>query len=93
MGRWVFRVVLALPLALAIGFLPYRAYGPTGIGQVRRLQVELTKIRDDNSRLREDNVTLQRRIARLKDRRSAIERVARNELGLVRSTDLVFLFE
>ncbi len=92
-GRWVFRVVLALPLAMAIGYLPYRAYGPEGIGQVRRLEAELQRVDRQNTSLRAENRALQLRIGQLKQDRRAIERVARDELGLVRPSDLVFLFE
>jgi cell division protein FtsB len=92
-GRWVFRVVLALPLAMAIGYLPYRAYGPDGIGQVRRLEAELDRVEGQNKGLVTENGSLQRRISELKGNRRAIERVARDELGLVRPNDIVFLFE
>lgn len=92
-GRWVFRVVLALPLAMALGYLPYRAYGPDGIGQVRRLEAELQRIDGQNSALQSENSALQLRIGQLKQDRRAIERVARDELGLVRPNDIVFLFE
>ncbi|MCK5796582.1 MAG: septum formation initiator family protein [Deltaproteobacteria bacterium] len=91
--RWLFRVALALPLAVIIGYLPYRAYGPVGGGQVGRLEAELTRATKENSALKKENVSMRQEIHQLKTDRRAIERVARDELGLVRPTDLVFVFK
>lgn len=92
-GRWIFRLTLALPLAVLIGYLPYHAYGPQGIGQARVLQRELERLQQSNEKLQRDNGELQHRIERLRGSRRAVERVARDELGLVRPGDLVFQFE
>ena len=87
------RLALALALAIGIGYLPYRAYGPDGVARALRLEREHLQLVEDNARLRRENRSLARRIQRLKDDHRAIERVARDELGLVREQDMVFLFE
>lgn len=89
--RWVFRLGLATTLAAGIGYLPYRASG--GIGRAMRLKVQLAGLVDENLRLEQDNDRLRREITRLKGDPRALERVARDELGLVHPDDLVFHLE
>ena len=43
--------------------------------------------------LRQENKELQRQVENLRKDRGAMEKVARDELGLVRPEDIVFLFE
>jgi cell division protein FtsB len=91
--RWIFRILLAACLALALGYLPYRAYGPQGVSKVVRLEQELSRLKSKNQGLRRMNHELRLQIESLKDDTAAIERVARDELGLVRPADVVFQFE
>jgi cell division protein FtsB len=91
--RWVFRLLLAVVLAAVLGYLPYRAYGPSGIGQVLQLERDLERIESENGRVQLENRELRAQINRLKNDEREVERVARDELGLVRANDLVFLFE
>ena len=93
MLRWVVRLILAVSLAVGLGYLPYRAYGPGGVGRALRLERELERLAGGNVGIQQENTRLRRKIARLKRRRYDVERVARDELGLVRAGDLVFLFE
>jgi cell division protein FtsB len=86
--RWLCRLGLAALLAGAVGYLPYRASG--GIGRAMRLERQLSAVVDENLRLEQENQDLRRRIERLKNDKQAIERVARDELGLVHPDDLVF---
>lgn len=91
--RWGFRLLLSAVLAAMLGYLPYRAYGPSGIGRVLRLERDLERIDGENRQLEAENRQLADRIGRLKGDAREVERVARDELGLVRPNDLVFLFE
>ena len=91
--RWLFRFLSAAALALGIGYLPYKAYGPSGVAQALRLEKDLKELEESNKKLQEENYVLIQRIQSLKDDRNAIERVARDELGLVRPEDVVFKFE
>jgi cell division protein FtsB len=90
---WFLRILLAASLAVAIGFLPYRLYGEDGIGRTRRLEEDLAQLLRRNQRLASDNDLLKRRIQLLKEQRPSVEQVARDELGLVKNEDVVFLFE
>lgn len=92
-SRWIFRLMVAIPLAIAIGYVPYHAYGPSGMGKVKKLKNELFRLESNNRKLLEHNSQLRIEIGALKSDRRTIERVARDELGLVRENDIVFLFE
>lgn len=91
--RWTFRIVLAGIMALCLGYLPYRAYGPKGIGRLVRLEQRLDSILHQNIQLVLENENLRKLVRQLKNDRTVLERVARDELGLVRPDDLVFQFE
>lgn len=90
---WAFRFFISAILALGIGFLPYKAYGPAGIPRVMHLERNLNQINDSNTKLLQENQWLRQAIKSLREDRGAIERVARDELGLVREDDVVFQFE
>jgi cell division protein FtsB len=91
--RWLTRLSLAGVLAVGTGYLPYKAYGPGGVAKTLRLEKDLKGLQEGNLTLREENQQLLMRIKSLKEDRAAIEQVARDELGLVRSEDVVFQFE
>ncbi len=91
--RWIFRLTLAAALAVALGYLPFSAFGPDGIAQALRLEQDLSSLEQKNEELRQENRDLQRQVNSLRKDRGAIERVARDELGMVRPEDIVFLFE
>ncbi len=91
--RWTGRLILAAVLAVGLGYLPYKAYGPGGLPRIIRLRDELTDLTQKNGALRNHNRRLRQQIESLKNDHRAIERVARDELGLVRSRDIIFLFE
>jgi len=92
LGRWLLRFVLAGVLAVGIGYLPYRVYGPEGVARALRLERELSQLEEENDKLQLDNQTLRYQINSLKSDRTYIGRVARDELGLVRPGDVVFQF-
>lgn len=92
--RWLLRVGVALGLAFGIGFLPYLAYQRSGLSRALFLNEQLEQIQRDNQRLRRENRRLLLELDRLKeDDDHAIERVARDELGLIRPGELVFKVE
>jgi cell division protein FtsB len=87
------RIVLAGALAVGLGYLPYRLSGPRGVVRALKLKDELARTVAENARLADENEQLLQRIERLKNDPRAIERVARDELGLVRPNDVIFSFE
>jgi len=84
-----------LPLGLllfAIVFVPLRILEAEGLPRYRALRAELQQTRDNNVRLRREVVELQQRVVRLRDDPEAIERIARDEIGMLRRDELVFQF-
>ena len=92
LGRWLLRIGMALVLAIGIGYLPYRVYGPNGVSRVHRLERDLQQLEEANTSLEHKNQALRQQIRSLKHDRSYIEQVARDELGMVRPGDIVFQF-
>lgn len=91
--RWLFRFTLAGVLAVLLGYMPYRTYGPSGIGRVLELDHNLHQILRKNAEISAENDAMLKQIRRLKTDKQELERVARDEFGLVRPNDLVFQFE
>ena len=82
MGAGVFLVVM---LALAI-------WNDRGVLAMWRMQHEVTQLASEVRALEQDNQSLWRDIERLRGDMSYIEKIAREELGLVRPGELVFEF-
>jgi cell division protein FtsB len=96
---WLRRLGIAAVVALALGYVPYQLYGSTGLSRYLKLKAERETLHDGNRRLREDNLRLLKEIESLSEAdgrtlsRAAVERVARDELGLVRPGEIVFQLE
>jgi cell division protein FtsB len=85
-----------LPLSLllfAIIFVPLRMLESEGLPRYRALRSELQQTRDANARTRRQVSELQRQVARLRNDPEALERIARDELGMLRNDEIVFQFQ
>jgi cell division protein FtsB len=88
-------LVWMLPLGLllfAIVFVPLRILEAEGLPRYRALHDELLQTRDNNARTRHEVQELKQRVQRLRNDPQAIERIARDELGMLRSDEIVFQF-
>lgn len=86
----------ALPLAIlvvAVVAVPVMILSPTGLGRLSGLRHERTKADEEISRLGQQITELRAEVKRIKDDPAAVERVARDELGLIRQTEVVFQFK
>jgi cell division protein FtsB len=103
---WLRRVGFSLCLALALGYLPYRVYRNSGLSRYLELRAELTALTQHNQALRREALRLRAELetfgpsptlplARRGDEPAlplaAVERTARDELGLVRPGEVVYL--
>ncbi|HSR13702.1 MAG TPA: septum formation initiator family protein [Thermodesulfobacteriota bacterium] len=77
----------------ASGMLLFAVFGSRGLVQIYKLKEEKNRIAAANGRLQEENRRLSHQVARLRNSREEIEKVARDELGLVRKDELVYHFE
>ncbi len=85
----------ALPigiLALALVGAPLLILEPQGLPRMRTLEQELARVEADNVELRRDIATLRVEVRELRDDPAAVERIARDQLGLVRKNEIVFQF-
>ncbi len=92
------RAVLAervLPLGilvLALVAVPVMVLSPTGVRRLESLRDERARAELELSRLSKQIEELRAEVKQIKDDPTTVERVARDELGLVRQTELVFQF-
>jgi cell division protein FtsB len=90
---WTLRLSVALGLAVGLGYLPYKLYLRSGLVQYVTLRQELAALTARNESLQGSIRELRHQLERMKDDPAAIERVARDELGMVRSGEVVFKVE
>jgi cell division protein FtsB len=86
----------ALPiaiLAVAIVSVPVMIFSASGLDRLNALRQERLRAEDEISRLSQQIRELRAEVKRVKDDPAAVEQVARDELGLVRQTEIVFQFK
>lgn len=93
LGRWSWRLGLVVVLAWIIGYLPLQFFGDNGIRHYRRLRQEVTVLKDRNQRLADEVRKMRIEVRRLRDDDLALERAAREDLGMVREGELIFVVE
>ena len=79
-------------LAMAAISVPMLMLSATGLPRLQGLREEKIRADDEVSRLSQEIWELRAEVARIKDDPAAVERAARDELGLVRRTEVVFQF-
>jgi cell division protein FtsB len=82
--------VLILVVA-AIG-APALMLSQEGLPRLRTLKAEMAQVEAENAELTENIRQLRVEVEKLKRDPKAVERIARDELGLVRNTEVVFQF-
>jgi cell division protein FtsB len=80
-------------LVLAIVLLSVEIFEEDGLPRYRALRAEHETMESRNERVRERIRELRREVRALREDPATIERVARDELGLVRRGELVFQFD
>lgn len=78
-----------IALILAIGSLSAEG----GFRRYARLKRDLASLEERNAKLSAENTRLKREIQRVRTEPAALERAARENLGLVRSGEIVFNLE
>jgi cell division protein FtsB len=85
-----------LPLAIlvpAVIAVPILVWSPAGLPRLNKLKAEKVQVSETVSQLSEDIRELRAEVLRVKQDPTHVERAARDELGLVRRTDIVFQFQ
>ncbi|MGF1468508.1 MAG: septum formation initiator family protein [Sandaracinaceae bacterium] len=80
-------------LLVSIVWVPLRILDEQGLPRYRALREEKAEVERINDRLRREVRELAREVEALRKEPEAIERIARDELGMVRPDELLFQFE
>ena len=91
--RWLERVLPLGILGLAAIAVPVMIFSPSGLSRLERLGQERVRADEEISRLSQEIRELRAEVAAVRSDPAAVERVARDELGLVRQTEAVFHFD
>lgn len=79
-------------LAMACIGAPALMLSQEGLPRLRTLKAEMQQVERENAELSEQIRQLQQKVQHLKQDPHAVERIARDELGLVRNTEVVYQF-
>ena len=85
-----------LPLAVltvSLVTVPVLVLEPEGVPRMRALEKELADVETENAEMRRDVARLRAEVKGLREDPAAVERIAREELGLVRKSEIVFQFD
>jgi cell division protein FtsB len=91
-GDFLQRVLPMAILALALVSVPILVFEPEGLPRLRALQKELDGVNEENAELKREVGKLRVEVRELRDDPAAVERIARDQLGLVRRSEVVFQF-
>ncbi len=89
---WLRGLPLAV-LTVSLIAVPVLVLEPQGMPRMRALEKELRDVEAENTELRRDVARLRTEVKDLRDNPAAVERIAREQLGLVRKSEVVFQFE
>lgn len=86
------RALPAAILAVAATSVPVLVLRPDGLPRMRSVDKELASVQAENRGLRRDIGDLKVEVRRLRDDPAAVEHIARDQLGMVRKSEVVFQF-
>lgn len=92
LGRVVAWVLPFGLLLVSIVSVPLGILDEQGLPRFRALKAERAEVERLNDRLRRDVEQLQRDVDGLRTDPAAIERIARDELGMIRADEILFQF-
>lgn len=87
---WLLPLLL---LGMAVVAVPLLMFDPKGLPRYQALNTELQRARNFNAKLSTDVEHLKQEVKGLRTDRLAVERIARDELGMVHEGEIVFQFE
>lgn len=84
--------LLLLALLVTLGYLQYRLWSaPGSISEGQDMLVQIEAQRAENAQLAERNKLFEAEIVDLKEGMETVEERARNELGMIHSSETLFL--
>lgn len=91
-GPLLERILPVAILGLAVVAVPMLVFQSEGLPRMRSLQKELAEVNRENADMKRDINRLKAEVRDLRDSPTAVERIARDQLGLVRKSEVVFQF-
>jgi cell division protein FtsB len=88
-GTYGFFIIVAASLIIAL----FACFGDRGLTEVFALQKELEQIVSANRDVQEENESLANYIYLLNHDTALIEKIAREELGLVSAGEIIYVFD
>jgi cell division protein FtsB len=86
--------IILLSILLGGVILSYAVFGQNGLLHITDMEKEIAAIEAESQKLSKENERLRAEIKQLKNSdRKYIEKIAREELGMVRSDEVIFQFE
>lgn len=79
-------------LVCAVVSVPVMVLRPEGLSRMRNLKAELADAERENAESRRQIQSLRNEVGRLRDDPAAVERIARDQLGFVRKSEIVVHF-
>ncbi|WP_437944374.1 septum formation initiator family protein [Sorangium sp. So ce281] len=92
LAQFLERTLPIAVLIVAVVGAPIMIFSPQGLPRLRELERELADVEEENAELGRHIEALRGKVARLRDDPTAVERIARDNLGLVRQSEVVFQF-
>jgi cell division protein FtsB len=89
----LFRGLPLAVLTVSLVTVPVLVLEPQGVPRMRSLERELSDVQAESAELRRDVNRLRSEVNDLRDDPAAVERIAREQLGLVRQSEVVFQFD
>ncbi len=91
--RWLLERALPVGLlAVAVIGAPVMIFSRDGMPRLEAVEQELHTVDEENLELRREIEVLRAQVSQLRDDPAALERIARDELGLIRESEVVFQF-
>jgi cell division protein FtsB len=87
------KIMLTVTIIAMFGFLLVVLFGDNGLFELNRLQYTRQSLLKDNAQTTQKNLQMYRSVDRLQNDPNYIENIARRELGMVRSDELIFKFK
>ena len=92
LAQFAERILPIAVLAISAVSVPLMVAAPNGLRRLEALGEEKRRVDLEISRLSDQIRRLRSEVSRIKDDPAKVEQVARDQLGLVRQTELVFQF-
>jgi cell division protein FtsB len=92
MNRGPSRVIPLLVIFGSAVIVPLLVLRSDGLPRLRNMQDEMRGIQNDNEQERREISRLRAEIKALREDPAAVERIAREQLGMVRKTEVVYQF-